>query len=64
LVAHYFGVVGVVGSNPAAPIYGNPLNERVFCCLDKVATLELWVIPKMCWVIFEHLSYDLGMSWV
>jgi hypothetical protein len=22
LVAHYFGVVGVVGSNPAAPIDG------------------------------------------
>ncbi len=28
------------------------------------ASLALLGISPSCWVIFEHFSYDLGMSWV
>jgi len=41
LVARHFGVVEVVGSNPAAPIDESPLLERVLAFIGLVSEFYL-----------------------
>ena len=46
LVAHYFGVVGVVGSNPAAPIHLLAASGSLFCWNSFRASISLLVMAR------------------